>query len=421
MAISIVLAGDPSPLASLLVGFIRRRCALLAPCHRGGSTAITDRHDHSQPLRSPGMTSFRGVVVVAALAVSIGEARAEVTAADLDWPASTRSVRTKVATKVYQRPKKRGGRAGKIAKGQRVAWTKIVKTSDRCRAWIEVEPRGWVCAKDVAPSDEEPAATEVPRKVKPGADPLGLDLVVTPPPSWPFAWALEPQKWRRRDQGKKRRPPRPTKVRAAARADADVVRTLEPRAVVAVLETRGKFVRIGEDEWVAARDLRVVAEQARPDGVGADERWIDVDLEEQVLVAYQGDTPVWATLISSGRRNGTPTGIYRVHSKAATITMRDSLDATSRWRRDDVPFALRFRERYALHGAYWHDRFGNQESVGCVNLTPDDARWIYEWADPAVPEGWLEVRAGADEGTVVRIRSADDPDPAWLDYDGEPR
>lgn len=341
-------------------------------------------------------------------------------AAAPDWPASTRSIRTRVAAKVYQQPRKKGGRIGKIARGQHLAWTRVVATRDRCRAWIEIEPRGWICAKDVAPSDRAPAATAVPRKVKPGTGPLGLDLVVTPPPSWPFAWALEPQRWRRRDQGKKRRPPRPTDVRAAAADGAEVVRTLEPRRVVAVLEEKPGWARIGDGEWVAATDLRVARTLPRPDGVGADERWIDVDIEEQVLIAYQGDTPVWATLISSGRRNGTPTGIYRIRSKSALITMRDRSDSSTRWRRRDVPFAMRFRDRYALHGAYWHDRFGNQESVGCVNLTPDDARWLYGWVTPVIPIGWLEVRLRDDTGTVVRIRSARDPDPDWLDYDGEP-
>jgi hypothetical protein len=346
---------------------------------------------------------------------------APATAGTLDWPESTRSLETRVAAKVYKGPKKKGGRIGKVAKGQLLAWKRVVETRDRCRGWIEIEPRGWVCAKDVRPSAEAPAATAVPRKVKPGAAPLGLDLTVTPPPSWPFAWALEPQKWRRRDQGKKRRAPRPTEVRAAADEDAAVVRTIEPRQVVAVLEEQGDWVRVGEGEWIAREHLRVVRQVARPDGVGDGERWIDVDLEDQVLVAYDGDTPVYATLISSGRRNGTPTGIYRIRSKAAQITMRDSDDEASRWQRNDVPFALRFRDRYALHGAYWHDRFGNQESVGCVNLTPDDARWVYAWAAPAIPDGWLEVRDRDDAGTVVRIHDADDPDPTWLDYDGEPR
>jgi len=362
--------------------------------------------------------------VLVCLSVALGlpasaAAERELTISDLDWPASTRSARTRTTAKVYRGAEKEGGRLGKVAKGQRLTWTRIVKTRDRCRAWVEIEPRGWMCAKDLAPSEDAPTATAMPRKVLPGAAPSGVDLVADDPPGWPFGWALEPQKWRRRDQGKKRRGPRPTPVRADARADAEVVRTLEPRTVVAVLEVRDGHVRIGEGEWVAETHLRIARRQEPPAGVGADEPWIDVDLDQQVLISYRGETPVFAALISSGRRNGTPTGIYRVRSKQAETRMRDRGDAGDRWDRRHVPFVLRFRNRYAVHGAYWHDRFGNQESVGCVTLAPEDARRVYESAGPEIPEGWLEAHADEGAGTVVRIRSEADPDPAWYDYDGK--
>ncbi len=352
-----------------------------------------------------------------------GRARAgdDLTIADLDWPATTRSVRTRGATKAYAGPRKRGGRIGKIAAAQHVAFGRIVKTSDRCRAWIEVAPRGWVCARDVEPSDAPPAATAVPRKVRTGTSWVGMDLRTEAPPAWPFAWALEPQRWRRRDQGKKLRPPRPTPVLAAPEADAEVVRELAPRTAVAVREADGDFVRIADGEWVAARELRVITPAARPAGVGEDEKWIDVDLAAQVLVAYEGDTPVYATLVSTGRRNGTPTGIYRITIKQAVATMRDAQGPDTRWNHPDVPFVMRFRERYALHGAYWHDRFGNAQSVGCVNLAPEDARWLFAWTTPVAPIGWLQWIVRDDTGTVVRIHGPDDPDPVWRDYDGAPR
>ena len=73
-----------------------------------------------------------------------------------------------------------------------------------------------------------------------------------------------------------------------------------------------------------------------------------------------------------------------------------------------------------LHAADWDDRFGNQRSVGCVNLSPEDARWVFGWALPAIPTGWLEVQAGEDQGSVVRIHSHADLHPKWIDFDGEP-
>jgi lipoprotein-anchoring transpeptidase ErfK/SrfK len=361
---------------------------------------------------------MRRTLAVCALLVGFtasAEAR-DLTAADLGWPETTRSVKTRVATKVYKKRAKR--QFGKIARGQHLAWKRIVKSHDRCKTWIEIEPRGWICGKDVRPSDDEPVAVAVPRTVLTGTEFTGLDLVASPPPSWPFAWALEPQPFVRDE--KKPRDPRPTPVLAAADADAAVVRTLEPRTVVPILELDGEFARIGEGEWVARTELRIASKAVRPDGVADDARWIDVDLDEQVMISYQGDAAVHATLVSSGRRNGTPTGIYRIASKTASKTMDDGGKSAGRWKHRNVAFVMHFRKRYAIHSAYWHDRFGNQRSVGCVNLAPEDARFLYSWASPDIPEGWLEVQADGDEGSVVRIHSRRDPDPAWVDYDGEP-
>jgi hypothetical protein len=339
---------------------------------------------------------------------------------DLGWPKTTQSAKTKKVTTVYPKAKKKGDHLGKITKGTRLAWKRIVKTKDKCKAWLEIEPRGWVCAKDVKPSDEAPAATEVEQK---HTDPdwAGIDLAASPPASWPWAWALEPQPWTRKERkGKAPPPPKPTNVYAKASKDAEVVRTVEPRAVVSVLETDGDFVRIGKGEWMAREDLRIADKHARPDGVGKSERWIDVDLDEQVLIAYDGDTPVYATLVTTGRRNGTPTGIYRVASKIAKKTIASGEGRKGSWYHPDVPFTVYFRHRYMLHGAYWHDRFGNMASHGCVNLSPADAGWIYGFVEPVAPAGWLEVRTqDGEDGTAVRIHSDKDPDPAWTDYRGK--
>ena len=54
----------------------------------------------------------------------------------------------------------------------------------------------------------------------------------------------------------------------------------------------------------------------------------------------------------------------------------------------EVPWTMYFHGAYALHGAYWHDVFGRPRSHGCVNIPPADARWLFHWAKPALPEGW---------------------------------
>ena len=72
----------------------------------------------------------------------------------------------------------------------------------------------------------------------------------------------------------------------------------------------------------------------------------------------------------------------------------------------DVPWIQYFAAGYALHGAYWHDVFGVPRSHGCINLSPIDARVVFRWTDPPVPEGWHGINVGSDmgEGTTVVVR-----------------
>lgn len=72
----------------------------------------------------------------------------------------------------------------------------------------------------------------------------------------------------------------------------------------------------------------------------------------------------------------------------------------------DVPWIQYFASGYALHGAYWHDVFGIPRSHGCVNLSPIDARVVFNWTDPPVPDGWHGINVGSDmgEGTTVIVR-----------------
>ena len=75
-------------------------------------------------------------------------------------------------------------------------------------------------------------------------------------------------------------------------------------------------------------DLAVASRAARPAGVAVDERWLDVDLNTQILVAYSGDRPVFATLVSAGVGApgtvfATPVGNHRIHSKLRVATMEN--------------------------------------------------------------------------------------------------
>lgn len=424
------------------------------------------------------------VAIIAAAAMLAGtpadarrkpKAGTELTLEDLGWPATTRSARAPSAAEVRRKPK--GAEDGELAKGSRVAWKRIVASRDRCKAWLEIEPRGWVCAKDLEPSDLEPAAAITPARVvakveakefigvvpagagaydtqrdiragrvtrklegwtflresagtisvggvvyhrtrrgyvaerhlepRKASEFAGLDITAGIP-GWPLAWVLPPS----RDAK--------VAVRDAPALDAAKLREVGRRDVVVVHELRDGFARVGVDEWIATSRLRIARTTARPEGVAADERWIDIDLDQQVLVAYHGDTPIYTTLVSTGVGRSTPTGLYRIKKKLARTRMRNPDIALGTWDVPDVPFSMGFRKHYAMHGAYWHDSFGKKRSHGCVNLTPRDARKVFELSAPHVPDGWISARARDDQGSPVQIRSRKDPTPAWVDYDTEP-
>ncbi len=139
------------------------------------------------------------------------------------------------------------------------------------------------------------------------------------------------------------------------------------------------------------------------------ERWLDVNVSKQTLVAYEGTRAVFATLISTGEAGledpehtkATKRGIFRIHTKHVSTTM-DSDAVGEEFELRDVPYVQYFEEGYALHGAYWHDRFGTPKSHGCINLTPEDARRLFFFTQPALPEGWHSVMQRLT-GTVLFV------------------
>jgi len=130
----------------------------------------------------------------------------------------------------------------------------------------------------------------------------------------------------------------------------------------------------------------------RPPGVGPEEKWVHVDLSEQTLVAYVGDRPVFTTIVSTGKEPGmTPVGVHRLQSKHIATSMRDQPVEDDAYSIEDVPWTQYFHNNVALHGAFWHGGFGLVRSHGCVNLSPPDARWLFGFTEPALPDGWHSV------------------------------
>jgi len=171
---------------------------------------------------------------------------------------------------------------------------------------------------------------------------------------------------------------------------SEPLRRLERFERVRIVETSGPFVQLEGGGWTHAYALRQARARPAPDGLADGERWIAVDLPEQVLVAYEGELPVYATLVSSGRNRSTPPGEYRIIKKSLSDDMSDANRRNS-YLVEDVPFVMSYEPNRAIHGAFWHDEFGRVRSHGCVNVSIDDAAHLFEFASPSLPTGWHAI------------------------------
>ena len=135
------------------------------------------------------------------------------------------------------------------------------------------------------------------------------------------------------------------------------------------------------------------------------ERWIEVDLSEQLAVAYEGTIPIRAFVISSGvGSTPTVTGTFRIWAKIAMQDMSGGSRASGTYYHlKDVRNVQYFFKNYAIHGTYWHSNFGSPMSRGCVNMTEEDAAWLFEWTSPAVHnDDWL-FSDRTNPGTLVMV------------------
>jgi hypothetical protein len=174
-----------------------------------------------------------------------------------------------------------------------------------------------------------------------------------------------------------------------------------------------RMVETRDGHWLRSDDLRIAMKPSElPKYAQRDRRWLDVSILNQLLVAWEGDRPVFATLVSTGkdglgdpsRTLSTPQGTFRIQQKHVTTSM-DSTAADDEFELREVPWVMYFKGGYAVHAAYWHDDFGRKRSHGCINLSPIDARHVFEWSLPDVPEHWHGAYASESfgPGTLIRI------------------
>ncbi|MCA9618843.1 MAG: L,D-transpeptidase [Myxococcales bacterium] len=170
------------------------------------------------------------------------------------------------------------------------------------------------------------------------------------------------------------------------------------------------LVLLADGGALANRDVSVFVRRPPPRAAAPGQKWVHVSVMQGALIAYQGDEPLFGAVISPGLHGVTqdaelrsPPGLYRVNAKWRTSDMGGRAGQGSYVTRA-VPWVAYYDGSYALHGAWWHDAFGHPRSHGCINLTPADAKHLFDWLDPTLPEGWHAVRADhAHLGTLVWV------------------
>lgn len=174
-----------------------------------------------------------------------------------------------------------------------------------------------------------------------------------------------------------------------------------------------RFVTTEDGTYLRTRDLAIVVKPSElPNIARKNTKWIDISIQRQVLVLYEGKKPIFATMVSTGKdgigdpetTHSTPRGIFRIRDKHVTATM-SSQQLGEEFELTDVPWTQYFQHGYALHAAYWHSEFGRPRSHGCVNLSPLDAYRIFQWTTPELPGNWHGVEAGETmgSGTLLHI------------------
>lgn len=186
--------------------------------------------------------------------------------------------------------------------------------------------------------------------------------------------------------------------------------------VALVPDSTGKpWYRIREDKWefvyyVPAAHLRLVPHSELTPlsaDVPPDAKRLEVHIEEQVLIAYEYDKPVFMSRVATGARyvdgiHYTPTGRHMTFHKRPSRHMAAGNLAENGYDLPGVPWVCYFTEEgVSLHGTYWHNDFGKERSHGCVNMTPQAAKWVYRWTLPFVPPDKEKVFEKV--GTIIDV------------------
>lgn len=174
-----------------------------------------------------------------------------------------------------------------------------------------------------------------------------------------------------------------TAIRCFDRAQALAPDNLDPAQALAsatALRARQNAILRGKQQDLARANKPTPQPTSVP-STALTGKWIDIDLSDQTLTAYQDNTPVLQAVVSTGTRYyPTPTGRFAIQRKYQATHM-----SGPGYSLPNVPYAMFFVGGYAIHGTYWHNNFGTPMSHGCVNMRTDQAKWLYDWAPKGTP------------------------------------
>ncbi len=174
----------------------------------------------------------------------------------------------------------------------------------------------------------------------------------------------------------------------------------------------------GGGYYMAAAQVRAISlEEFTPISpdvpIGA--KRIDVDLTKQIATAYEDDKPVFSARVATGatfriggelRSYRTIPGSHRIFMKIPGQRMTGGVGDTDRYNLPGVSWVSYFTgSGIAFHGAYWHNDYGNPRSHGCVNMLPEDAKWVFRWTMPNVnaAQNGFSRAAKYTDGTLIHV------------------
>ena len=168
--------------------------------------------------------------------------------------------------------------------------------------------------------------------------------------------------------------------------------------------------------WAAAEAFRPITnDELTPIHPDAIDKKIVVDVAHQVLSCYEGKEEVYFARISTGAKYdmygnpvdkwATPAGMHRVERKYISLQMSGGTTGAGY----DLPgiawTSIFSTGGVAIHSTFWHNNYGDPVSHGCVNCTPEDAKWIFRWIMPEVvyDPGMLDVTVSGQPSTSVEV------------------